>query len=71
MKPIKTTQLDWHSPDVTPEYGFNIMGKSAVQLLIKLKAGAIFEGDYTDGNWNIMGVTVKVDLIDCWCYFPI
>lgn len=60
----------WESPENPPKYDTQIGGKPFACILISSQ-GQVFAGDYTDGEWFILGaVKVEERLIDGWCHYP-
>ena len=61
----------WMSPNVPPEYQFHVAGKKvAVNILIAMDSGSIWDGEYSDGDWYAMGIRLNQCKIVAWCHYP-
>ena len=65
-----TCSANWWNSEHAPEYKFHFQGTPTVNIIIALKDGSVWPGDYTDGKWCVLGVEVPKERVGAWCLYP-
>lgn len=62
--------IQWNPPSSPPEYEARAGGNGFICIMIQLRDDSVWAGDYTNGQFCVMGLPVDISKVACWSNYP-